>query len=113
MFGLREAGVWGATVFLAGGVAYFIWRYASSSAEKKHKSRPEIYGRKDREERERRGKEEERTEETVVAVAAAPVVAATPEKASEVKRKLDRTHLNTLFPLYVLTGKRGRLASMF
>lgn len=90
MFGVREAGVWGATVFLAGGVAYFIWRYASS-AEKK--SRPETCAKKDQEEKERLGEEEERTEEKVVVVAATPVVAAIPEKASEVKCRLNRTHL--------------------
>lgn len=113
MFGLREAGVWGATVFLAGGVAYFIWRYASSSAEKKYKSRPEACAKKDREEKKRQGEEEERTEEKVVTVAAAPVVAATPEKASEVKRKLNRTHLpkylSSVCGVHVLTTHASRL----
>ena len=35
MFGLREAGVLGASVALAGGVAYLIWNLASSSRQKK------------------------------------------------------------------------------
>lgn len=84
MFGRREAGVLGATVVLAGGVAYLIWNYVSSSGEKKPETRPEKDGKSAREEGE--GKEEERKEEQVVVVAAAaPVVGATAQKAPEVK----------------------------
>lgn len=85
MFGRREAGVLGATVVLAGGVAYLIWNYVSSSGEKKPETRPEKDGKSAREEGE--GKEGERKEEQVVAAAAAaaPVVGATAQKAPEVK----------------------------
>ncbi|XP_022615528.1 ADP-ribosylation factor-like protein 9 isoform X2 [Seriola dumerili] len=83
MFGLREAGALGASVVVAGGVAYLIWNYASSSGEKKPEPRPGQDGRSPKEGGE--GKKEERkeeatTEQTVVAAAAAPVVAATAPK---------------------------------
>lgn len=81
MFGLREAGIFGASVVLAGGVAYVIWNYASSSGEKKPETRPKKDGKSSREKGEE--KEEERTEEA----ATAPVVAAEALKASEVKNK--------------------------
>lgn len=80
MFGLREAGVLGASVALAGGVAYLIWNYASSSGEKKPEARPTQDGKSAREEEEK-GEEAEQT----VVVAAAPVVAAEAQKASESK----------------------------
>lgn len=35
MFGLREAGVIGASVAVAGGVAYLIWSYVSDSGRQK------------------------------------------------------------------------------
>lgn len=35
MFGMREAGVLGLSAVVAGGVAYLIWNYASSSGRKK------------------------------------------------------------------------------
>lgn len=40
MFGLREAGVLVASAALAGGVAYLIWSYASSSGQRKPEERP-------------------------------------------------------------------------
>lgn len=106
MFGRREAGVLGATVVLAGGVAYLIWNYASSSAEKKPETRPEKDGKSAREEGE--GKEEETKEEPVVVIAAAaPVVGATAQKAPEVKNLNfpGNTFLDT-FAFYVLTKKK-------
>ncbi|XP_073343755.1 ADP-ribosylation factor-like protein 9 [Pagrus major] len=80
MFGLREAGVLGASVALAGGVAYLIWNYASSFGEKKRGTPPNQDGTSARE-----GKKEERREaaEQAVVVAAAPVVAAEAQKAPE------------------------------
>lgn len=110
MFGRREAGVLGATVVLAGGVAYLIWNYASSSGEKKPETRPEKDGKSAREEGEGEGKEEERKEEPVVVVAAAaPVVGATAQKAPEVKNLNfpGHTFLDT-FAFYVLTKKKNR-----
>lgn len=85
MSGLRAAGVLGASVALAGGLAYLIWNYASSSGEGKPETRPEKDGKTARKEGE--GDEEERKEEeqTVVAVEEAPVVAAEAPKASESK----------------------------
>lgn len=87
MLGLRGAGVIGATVIIAGGVAYLVWKYA----EKKPQSRPE---KSAREEGEVKGKEGKKQEEERVAVvgAAPPVIEVTPApKASEVK--LQPTHL--------------------
>nr|XP_046262004.1 ADP-ribosylation factor-like protein 9 [Scatophagus argus] len=77
MFGLKDAGVLGASIVLAGGVAYFLWNYASSSGKKEPETRP---GRdKINAKEEGKGKKEkernEEAEETVL-VAAAPVVAA-------------------------------------
>lgn len=82
MFGVREAGVLGASVALAAGVAYLIWNYASSSGEKKLGAPPSKHGTSVREDGEKR--REAAAEESVV-VAAAPVVAAAAQKASEVK----------------------------
>uniref|UniRef100_A0A3B5KJW7 ADP-ribosylation factor-like 9 n=1 Tax=Takifugu rubripes TaxID=31033 RepID=A0A3B5KJW7_TAKRU len=62
MFGLKGAGLAGATVALAGGVAYLVWVYAT--------------------------KEEE---EPLVAAAAAPVAASAPE-TSEVRRRPEPVH---------------------
>lgn len=95
MLGLRGAGVIGASVIIAGGVAYLVWKYA----EKKPESRPEKSAREEEEEVKRKeGKkqqeeEEERKEEGVAVVGAAPpVIEVTPAaKASEVK--LQPTHL--------------------
>lgn len=91
MFGLREAGVLGASVAVAGGVAYFIWNYASSSGEKKPETRPGEGGEGKGEEK--RGEAEQ---PAVVAAAAAPVVAAKPPRAPEVK--VHRTHLHRREP---------------
>ncbi|KAM8733721.1 ADP-ribosylation factor-like protein 9 isoform 1-T1 [Acanthopagrus schlegelii] len=87
MFGVREAGVLGASVALAAGVAYLIWNYASSSGEKKREAPPSQDGTSAREE-DGEGKGEERREaaEETVVVAAAPVVAAEAQKASEQPR---------------------------
>lgn len=82
MFGFREVRVLCATV-LAGGVAYFLWTYASSSGKKKPKTRPKKDGKNVSE---GEGKEEEKKEEPAVVVVVSPVVGATVEKASEVKR---------------------------
>lgn len=80
MFGLKEAGLLGATVVLAGGVGYVVWVYASSSRERRSGKQPAGGG-------ERPGKGEEQ----VVAVAAAPVAAASSPKSSEVRRGNVRT----------------------
>lgn len=67
MFGLREAGVLGASAVVAGGVAYLIWNYASSSGHQKPETRPGEDGRSSggRETKEKR--EETPVEETVCA----------------------------------------------
>lgn len=84
MFGLKEVGVLGASVALAGGVAYLIWNYASSSGERKPETRPGEGGESGREEGE--GKEEKRREERREEAEQTVVVAAAkPQKASEVK----------------------------
>lgn len=74
MEGFRGAGVLGATVIIAGGVAYLVWRHTG----KKPKSRPET---------ERGGEEaEERQAERLSAAAAPPVIEVTPApKASQVQ----------------------------
>lgn len=99
MLGLRGAGVIGATVIIAGGVAYLVWKYA----EKKPQSRPEKSAREEEEVKRKEGKklqeEGERKEERVAVVGAAPPgIEVTPApKASEVK--LQPTHL----PLHLRT----------
>ncbi|XP_012734660.2 ADP-ribosylation factor-like protein 9 isoform X1 [Fundulus heteroclitus] len=50
MFGLREAGVVGASVVLAGGVAYLVWSYASSPTQRKLDTQPGEDGGSSREE---------------------------------------------------------------
>lgn len=80
MFGFREAGVLGASVALAGGLAYLIWNYASSYRENK----PEQDGKSAGEGKEETGGEE--AEQTIVVTAAATVGAAQPQEAPEVKR---------------------------
>ncbi|XP_076595714.1 ADP-ribosylation factor-like protein 9 [Chaetodon auriga] len=77
MFRLREAGILGASVALAGGVAYLVWNYASSSGEKKLDARPSQDGK--RAGGEGKGEEEERGEAAEQTV----VVAAEAQKASE------------------------------
>ncbi|KAK5864397.1 hypothetical protein PBY51_015643 [Eleginops maclovinus] len=90
MFGLRIAGVLGASVAVAGGVAYLIWNYASSPGEKEtqeggkeNKTRLEEDCKKAENEEKRR--EENANEQTVVVAAEAPVVAAEAPKAPESK----------------------------
>lgn len=77
MFGFREAGVLGASVALAGGLAYLIWNYASSYGENK----PEQDGKSAGEGKEETGGEE--AEQTIVVTAAATVGAAQPQEAPE------------------------------
>lgn len=85
MFGLKEAGLLGATAVLAGGVAYLVWLYASSSREKRSKIQPGEGGERARKEGART--EGKRGREQVEAVAAAPVAAAAAPKTSEVRRR--------------------------
>uniref|UniRef100_UPI003AAAFE27 ADP-ribosylation factor-like protein 9 isoform X2 n=1 Tax=Centroberyx gerrardi TaxID=166262 RepID=UPI003AAAFE27 len=84
MAGWREAGLLGASVALAGGLAYVIWTYASPSAgeKKESKTKPERGFKSGKEEEE----EETAAGETVV-VAAAATVAAAEQKAAETEGK--------------------------
>lgn len=106
MLSLSRAGVLGASVAVAGGVAYLIWNYASSSREEKPETRLGEDGESDREQRE--GEEEIREEETPVIKAeqqqqtqftepstavVEPVAAAEARNTSQVKRHVHRTHL--------------------
>ncbi|KAM3612522.1 uncharacterized protein V6R79_009661 [Siganus canaliculatus] len=77
MFGLREVGVLSASVVLAGGVAYLIWNYASSSLRggKKSETRTGQAGRSSNEQDEKQERTTENAEESVP-VAVATVVAA-------------------------------------
>ncbi|XP_060903598.1 ADP-ribosylation factor-like protein 9 [Labrus mixtus] len=92
MVGLRGTGVLGVSVALAGGAAYLIWTYASSSStsgKKKTETRPRQDGPGTGEERGAAGEEtkergnEEGEEETVEVAAAAPLQAAAAPKAPE------------------------------
>nr|XP_057917001.1 ADP-ribosylation factor-like protein 9 isoform X2 [Doryrhamphus excisus] len=84
MLGLREAGVIGVSVALAGGLAYVIWNYASFSGEKKTDKTHREKAGKGVEETILEEKREEDAEETVVDAAVEPVVAAERvQKASE------------------------------
>lgn len=65
MLSLSRAGIVGASVAVAGGVAYLIWNYASSSGEEKPETRLGEVGESDREQREGE-KDEIREEETPV-----------------------------------------------
>ncbi|XP_006798972.1 ADP-ribosylation factor-like protein 9 [Neolamprologus brichardi] len=65
MSSLSRAAVLGASVAVAGGVAYLIWNYASSSGEEKPETRLGEVGESDREQREGE-KDEIREEETPV-----------------------------------------------
>ncbi|XP_070693537.1 ADP-ribosylation factor-like protein 9 [Pempheris klunzingeri] len=80
MFGLREAGVLGASVALAGTVGYLVWTYASSSGEREPETRRGQDGVRVREEAEGGEEGEDRGEEAGLTV---PVVAAEAQKASE------------------------------
>lgn len=77
MVGFRGAGVLGATVIIAGGVAYLVWRH---TGKKKPKSRPETEtqsgARRDGEEAEER--REERPAGRLSASPAPPVIEVTP-----------------------------------
>lgn len=75
MFGLRGAGALGASVAVAGGVAYLIWSYASSSGEKKPETRQGRDGKSAREEGEAedgKRREESEAEPRVVVASGAP-----------------------------------------
>ncbi|XP_011609301.2 ADP-ribosylation factor-like protein 9 [Takifugu rubripes] len=74
MFGLKGAGLAGATVALAGGVAYLVWVYATSSRGRRAVKQPGGGG-----ERPTRKGERKEEEEPLVAAAAAPVAASAPE----------------------------------
>ncbi|KAF3694216.1 ADP-ribosylation factor-like protein 9 [Channa argus] len=63
MFGLRGAGVLGASVAVAGGVVYLLWNHASSSAEKTPEIRPGQDGTSVRDEKEVKEQQEEKEEE--------------------------------------------------
>lgn len=82
MFGLKGAGLAGATVVLAGGVAYLVWVYATSSRERRAAKQPGGGG-----ERPRRKGDRKEEEEPLVAAAAAPVAAASTPESSEVRRR--------------------------
>lgn len=85
MFGMREAGVLGASVALAGGVAYLIWNYASFSGLKKPESRPGEGERSVGEGGEGENKEVEEEEREETKAEASVVVAAEAQQVSEVK----------------------------
>ncbi|XP_034738914.1 ADP-ribosylation factor-like protein 9 [Etheostoma cragini] len=88
MLGLKEAGVLGTSVVIAGGVAYLIWNYASSSGKKKPESRPEKDCKSAREEEEKKAqarREGTTAEHTIVAAVSAPITAAQAPKASKSK----------------------------
>ncbi|MEQ2173414.1 hypothetical protein GOODEAATRI_031945 [Goodea atripinnis] len=72
MFGMMETGVLGASVVLAGGVAYLIWNYASSAKQKKLDTQPGEDCRNNREEEKVEEKREKKApvEETFVPVKA-------------------------------------------
>ncbi|XP_039976267.1 ADP-ribosylation factor-like protein 9 [Xiphias gladius] len=99
MFGLREAGVLGASVALAGGVAYLIWNYTFSSGQKKRQARPGQDGRRPggegegqrsgKEEEEGRRSEDSKTGQTVVVAAAAPVASAAKAPSSPESRPVE------------------------
>lgn len=82
MVGFRGAGVLGATVVIAGGVAYLVWRHTG----KKPKSRPEPESGAGRDGEEAEERREERPAERLCATPAPPVIEVTPApKASQVQ----------------------------
>lgn len=106
MLSWSRAGVLGASVAVAGGVAYLIWNYASSSGEEKPETRLGEDGESDREQRE--GEKEEIREEEAPVIKAQqqqtqfaepttavvePVAAAEARNTSQVTRHVHRTHL--------------------
>lgn len=79
MLDFRGAGVLGATVILAGGVAYLVWRHS----EKKPQSRPEAPSGAGKAEEEAVARQAER----LTAAAAPPVIEVTPApKAAQVQK---------------------------
>lgn len=85
MFGLREAGVLGASVALAGGLAYVIWSYAAASGHQEPESRPGVAEKSGR--REAGKKRQKGGEEAGVKVVVTPVTAAAPpQQGSEQPR---------------------------
>lgn len=88
MFGVGKASVLGASVVLAGGVAYLVWTYASSSRGRKPETRQQDEDGEDAEGDIRKGEKED---EQVVAT---PVVAATVQKTSEVRHEFPEWSMN-------------------
>lgn len=78
MFGLREAGVLGASAVLAGGVAYLVWNCASSPKQKKLDTRPGEDNRNGREEKEEEREKTASAEESVFPVEAPKTSAVKP-----------------------------------
>ncbi|XP_017285264.1 ADP-ribosylation factor-like protein 9 [Kryptolebias marmoratus] len=80
MFGLKTAGVLGASAVLAGGVAYVIWNHVTAPRQEKPEARPredrEAGGGEEEEEKEERNEEEE----TVALVKAPQTAASHPEE---------------------------------
>lgn len=89
MFDLRAAGVLGATVALAGGVAYFVWNYFSPKETPKppEKKTAENSVESDREE----GEEDVKSEEVVLVAAVPNVAAAAPLVAATAAEELSVT----------------------
>ncbi|XP_026186142.1 ADP-ribosylation factor-like protein 9 [Mastacembelus armatus] len=81
MFGLRGAGVLGASVAVAGGVAYLIWKHASFPREEKPETRPKRDGEGVEEEVEEEKRGQVKAELGVEVAAAAQLVAAVAAKA--------------------------------
>ncbi|XP_028272542.1 ADP-ribosylation factor-like protein 9 [Parambassis ranga] len=81
MVGLRKAGVLGGSVILAGGVAYLIWKYASSSGQTETETRQKEKEEKEEEEEE----EEEKEQRTVEASAEQTLSAVEAQKTSEAR----------------------------
>lgn len=91
MLDFRGAGVLGATVIIAGGVAYLVWRHL----EKKPRSRPETVG----------GAREAAKEavERLCATVAPPVIEVTPApKAAQV------LNFHTSSSTFIIQGERKR-----
>ncbi|TKS72797.1 ADP-ribosylation factor-like protein 9 [Collichthys lucidus] len=85
MFGLREAGVLGFSVAVAGGVAYFIWSHSTSSGEKKKEKEKKEEEKKEEEKDGKSVREEEGEKKQEQAVQ--PVAAAEAQKASQLQSK--------------------------
>lgn len=86
MSALRTASVVGVSVALAGGVAFLIWKYASSSGKKEPETRPGKHGGRAKEDegvKNKRKEDEVKEKDTDVVAAVAPVVAAAAPKSPE------------------------------